>query len=92
MKIEDVIEKVIFLPKNFYKSGNEKSIYGLLEETGYLNESEVFLEDAVSQILLLYPDQIVFWLKWSENKRSSNGWYFSKGQSGKYIVGQRSIN
>ena len=27
------------------------------------------------------------WLSWSEDKRSSSGWYFRQNANGKYIVG-----
>ena len=86
MEKHRTIQDIISLPKRFY-SEEHVSFYSLLKLSGYfelyeqIGEADIFA--ALTQHLE-YADQ---WLSWSENKRSSSGWYLKEIENGKYVVG-----
>ena len=81
-----MIKDIVFLTTKFYKEEN-KSIFSLLKETGYFELYNQVNESNIYECLILYPDCVTQWLEWSENKRSSSGWYFKKDTETKYVVG-----
>lgn len=87
MNLEDVIKKIISLPLEFNRVGNNKSIYSLLRDTGYFSLHDKINENNVLGVLCNYLNFVEYWLTWSEDKRSRDGWYFLKKDNNKYIVG-----
>lgn len=81
-----MIKDIVFLTTKFYKENN-RSIYSLLKETGYFEFHNQVNKSDIYECLILYPDCIIQWLDWSENKRSNSGWYFTQETATKYIVG-----
>lgn len=87
-----IIKKIIFLPIEFGKNGNNESIYSLLQLIGYFDVYDKITENAILQELINHLDCIEHWLAWSENKRSTDGWFFLKKGSGVYVVGNIGLN
>ncbi len=83
MKIDSAILNILKIPEKFYYYG-ENSIYTLLQETGYYNKYEQIDENNILSNLMIYPECISFWLRWSYNKRSDSGWYIKKIENEKY--------
>jgi hypothetical protein len=85
MGTKNMISDIIHLPEKFY-AGNA-SIYSLLKETGYfeshLQVNEAILLDELNKL----PELVNQWLNWSDDKRSSSGWYFQKNATKGYVVG-----
>lgn len=86
MNKTDTIISIVNLPEKFNNSENNKSIYSLLKETGYFELHSQINEDDIGKALAKHPTYINQWLQWSEDKRSSSGWYFQKNDSHNYIV------
>ena len=80
-----IIKKIIFLPETFAIAN--VSVYSLLKESGYFEIYEQVSETDIFEMLVQYPECIKQWLSFSEDKRSSSGWYFKQGDNGEYIVG-----
>lgn len=85
MNKQTVIKNLLSIPKNF--QNGDKSIYSLILESGY-NE----LRDQISEMDILKDlsyclECIDQWMRFSEDNRSTTGWYFKKNKYGKYIVG-----
>jgi hypothetical protein len=81
---------VIYLAKN-YSERNDVSIYSLLKEVGYFDIHDEVSEDLIRKALFLHPNCVNDWIRFSEDKRSSAGWYFR--QNGiDYEVGYFSLN
>ena len=81
---EIVVERLCNLPENFY--GGNKSPVQLVAESGIAQYASALSVEAVSTYLSLHPELVAQWLRWSEDKRVSSGWYFMR-ESDKYIVG-----
>lgn len=92
MALKDVIKKIILLPVDFNTIGNNKSIYSLLRDTDYYDIYNKVTENVIELELANQTQYIAPWLAWSENKRSSNGWYFSEKDSNKFVVGYIGAN
>ena len=81
---------VIHLAKNV-RERNNVAIYSLLKEVGYFDMYNEVSEDVIREALLLHPNCVNDWIRFSEDKRSSAGWYFQ--QNGiDYEVGFFSLN
>lgn len=86
MKLNDVITHLVSLPHEFNRLGNI-SFHELLNESGYLNFSEEILVENIREALIEQPQRIDEWAQYSEDKRSSSGWYFRAESEGAYVVG-----
>lgn len=86
MNLDNTIDKIIYLPKEFSKKG-DTSIYDLLKKSGYFEKFNQISEDKILKAVKENPLCINDWLLWSENKRSDSGWYFKKYSDNKYAVG-----
>jgi hypothetical protein len=84
MTPEIVIERLCNLPANFH--GGDKSPRQLVAESGLVGCEAVLSVDGVSRYLSGHPKLIEQWLRWSEDKRVSSGWYFMR-KADKYVVG-----
>ena len=94
MDINETIIGVINLPKKFGSLGNV-SIYSLLEETGYFENHSQVAECAICEALVRHPEFIYAWMRLSEDKRATGGWYFRQNNKVGYVVGyfpQNDIN
>ena len=67
------VEAVCRIPASFY--GGNKSFTQLVRESG-IAEAGGSTVDALASVLRAEPGLIDGWLRWSENKRVSSGWYF----------------
>jgi hypothetical protein len=83
----DVVAKVCDLPVQFRARGNV-SVVQLLEESGYRAAPETLSVAAVSAHLHKHPDLIEAWFMYSEDKRTSSGWYISQRSNGVFEIGQ----
>ena len=86
MEKDQIIKSILRLPEIFYTEQN-KSIYSLLKKTGYFESFTEVNEKDIFDLLIQHPEYIKLWLNWSEDKRSSSGWYFKGSEDRKYIVG-----
>jgi hypothetical protein len=80
-----VLEKIIFLPRNFYKLRNI-SIFNLLKQSGYFELYDQIDNADILQAVTENRDVINDWLTWSENKRVTEGWFFTKNENETYVV------
>ena len=87
MDINQIIESILKLPSNFYASKNNLSIKELLLRTNYLKVKNDININIVYQSLKNHPEFADSWLIWSENKRSSSGWFIELNNFDKYSVG-----
>lgn len=86
MKIDDTINELINLPRQF-NSVDNKSIRILLKETGYFEIHNQISVEKIRDVLIHHPDRVDDWIAYSEDKRSSFGWYFKyEANKNKYIV------
>jgi hypothetical protein len=84
MAPETVIDHLCNLPAGFY--GGSKSPLQLVVESGLAEcESALSVEDLL-RYLSRNPKLVEQWLRWSEDKRVSSGWYFMR-KADKYVVG-----
>ena len=79
---KQAIKRICHIPADFRK-GN-KSFHSLVHDTGI--ESRVLTAASVVSVLLPNPELVDDWLSWSEDQRSSSGYYFLEENS-KYVVG-----
>lgn len=86
MNTSNLIKRILSLPEKFYELGNV-SIYSLLKETGYFEMHSQINEAFILGEINKHPECISYWLNWSNNKRTTSGWYFRQNENGKYIVG-----
>jgi hypothetical protein len=62
------------MPKDFISLGN-KSMVRLLAESGFLEQRAKVRKDEIIEFLRTHPDFIESWEGYSQDKRSSSGWY-----------------
>lgn len=86
MKVNDTLNGLINLPRKFNSVGN-KSIYDLLKETGYFEIHDKISVESIRNRLAQSPEYVKDWILYSEDKRSSSGWYFKQEDSQRYVVG-----
>lgn len=81
----DVIHNIIDIPGRF-KKGND-SFYSLAIQSGYFSSPEEITNDNIAEILHGHPGLIDEWLCWSDDKRTSSGWFFQNNLPEIYVVG-----
>lgn len=86
MKERDITDKLIKLPSMFHRRGNV-SIYDLLKETGYFEMNQQISEKIIQAALLQHPECVDEWLNYSEDKRTSTGWYLRQEGINTYVIG-----
>ena len=82
MNIDDAIQQICNLPAIF--RGGDKSSHTLVRESGI--DVRSLSADSVIAVLRSTPDLVREWLQWSEDKRSSPGYYFLAERKC-YVVG-----
>jgi hypothetical protein len=86
MNVNETILKLVHLPRRFIDLGNV-SFYALLEETSYFTVHDKVSEADIREALLRHPECVDDWILYSEDKRSSEGWYLKQNDKGGYVVG-----
>jgi len=84
--MKNIISDLVSLPERFYNLKNDKSIYALLQDTGYFEIHNNVKENELENYLIQFPEYICQWKEWSENKRTSSGWYFNEEDENNYSV------
>lgn len=65
MDLRDTIKRILFLPFEFSQADNGKSIYSLLQETGYFDDYDKITEKPILQELINHLNCIEYWFVWS---------------------------
>ncbi len=81
----NILEKIVSIPKEFSERSNV-SFYTLIDESGYFKSPDLLQVEKIKKLLTEDSQKAKDWLNWSENKRTSSGWYFIK-KNGKYFIG-----
>jgi hypothetical protein len=84
--MSDLIFKLINLARDFSQK-RTVSIYELLQQAGYMEAVGKISDQDIYRELVAAPDFADDWLEYSEDKRTSNGWYYKQTDNGKYLVG-----
>lgn len=71
-------EAIARLPRTFLSRG-DISAFAILEQSGYLERHADVTPDLLAEILTSDASLVDDWLAYSENKRTSSGWYFLRG-------------
>jgi hypothetical protein len=82
----DMIARVCALPVE-YEAREDVSIFRLVEESGYVSARATLTVDVVSEYLREHPDLIEAWLGYSEDKRTSSGWYITRRSGAAFEIG-----
>lgn len=82
----DVARAVVRIPRDFDARG-DVSFHTLLLESGYADQHDTVDVRMIEDVLRADPEFVTDWLQYSENKRSSAGWYFRKGAPSRWEVG-----
>jgi hypothetical protein len=88
MGARSVAEMVCRIASDFNRIGTV-SVLDLLRSSGYLQDPIALLEYHLEDVLRSYPELIDEWLRFSEDKRESNGWYLLRPstETAEWIVG-----
>ena len=79
----DIAMQIATMPRRFHSLGNI-SIFRLLEETGYFELYDRISEHDIRTALLCCSECVQEWIQYSEDKRSSSGWYLTLNDEGLY--------
>jgi hypothetical protein len=85
----DVATQIVTIPRRMHSE--DKSPFALLKETGYFELHDQISEEDIRTALLCCPACIRVWMQYSEDQRSSNGWYFALNDEGLYETGHFDI-
>ncbi len=66
--------------------GGDVSAVQLVRDSGLVENPGSLSRDCVLSFLKGRPELVECWLQWSQDKRVSSGWYFSRHEEG-FIVG-----
>ena len=83
--LEDILEKLVNIPIDFYEKGTV-SFYDLVQESGYWDVSSEISEVVIYNKLLNCPHVADSWIRWSEDKRTNEGWSCSSNDKSEYVV------
>ena len=81
-----VADAVVRMPRDF-ESGGDVSFHALLRESGYNRQHAAVDVSMIEIALRADPEFVRDWLWYSENKRSSPGWFLRVAESGGWEVG-----
>ena len=84
--MDKTIEKIVNIPRDFHRRKTISPIT-LLDESGYLKFHDGIREEAIIEVLKKHPHLIKDWLQWSDDKRYSPTWFFTRGDDGWCFVG-----
>jgi hypothetical protein len=77
------LDRICRLPTDFHRGS--KSAHQLVHEAGI--ERSSLSAASVASVLRSNPTLVDEWLRWSEDQRSTSGYYFLEEQ-GQYVVGR----
>jgi len=80
-----IVERVCQIPAEFRRV-RTKSVIQLAEEIGLPEYRRCITWSAVESQLKAQPELVDDWLRWSEDKRTSSGWYISENDE-EVVVG-----
>ncbi|TGE18565.1 hypothetical protein [Hymenobacter elongatus] len=83
--IYSIIESAVNLPSDFHLKNI--SAFTLLQESNYFESYNKIHEESIISKLNSNPSLVDQWLQWSEDQRTSSGWYFKKLAFGRRFVG-----
>ena len=86
MNKSDMLEQIATLPRRFHSLG-DVSILSLVKASGYFGPHDQVSEADIRAALARCPECIREWLQYSEDKRTSSGWYLTHNDEGFYEVG-----
>jgi len=75
--IEAIAAEIVTLSQRFHSLG-DVSIFSLLEATGYFGLRDQISAGNIHTALLRCPESTEEWMQYSEDKRTSSGWYLTK--------------
>jgi hypothetical protein len=84
MTLDAVVERISRLPADFY--AGSKSMVQLISESGVATFPSALSVQRIRTYVTANPQIVDYWLRWSENKRVSSGWYFTP-RAGGFAVG-----
>jgi hypothetical protein len=82
----DVIARICDLPVQF-KTRENVSVLQLLEDSGYREAPSKLTAESVSKYLYGHPDLTEAWFAYSEDKRTSSGWYLVQRSGDAFEIG-----
>jgi hypothetical protein len=85
MQVNENVLSVLRLPSEYYRLGSS-SFRDLLLGTGYFVNYNHIDESDLIEGLRQSPGYVQDWMQYSEDKRSSSGWYILN-ENGIYVVG-----
>jgi hypothetical protein len=80
MTLDAVVERISGLPIDFY--AGSKSMVQLIAESEVATFPSALSVQPICTYMTANPQIVDHWLRWSENKRVSSGWYFTRRASG----------
>ena len=86
MSEDNVVSAVCRIPLP-YRQPDGKPLQRYVAESGYYDNPEALSVDAVTAFLHYNPTLVDEWFLFSENKRTSGGWYLIE-EGNEFIVGQ----
>ena len=81
-----MVGQLVTLPRRFHSLGNV-SMFSLLEVTGYFGIHEQVSEADIRAALVRCPECVQEWFQYSEDKRTSSGWYLTENDEECYETG-----
>jgi hypothetical protein len=85
MRKRDILVDLVELPRMFNVGG--MSMYEILKQTGYFELDNEVSETDIRKILARNPECVDEWISYSEDKRTSSGWYIKQENCTTYKVG-----
>jgi len=85
MFFPEAIKRICQLPRDIRSTGDRSAIQ-FLRETGFFDAPGLVDRELLVEFLGAHTDLVSDWLQWSEDKRCSDGWYFT-AELGGYAVG-----
>lgn len=90
MTVQDratLIAAICRIPADFRRRG-DVSRSEILAESGYFADPDALEVATLAAHLADHPELVHDWLVYSEDKRTSKGWYFGQRPSGAFEIGQ----
>jgi hypothetical protein len=86
MDVSDIADQIVALPRVFHERGNV-SPFSLLKSTGYFKAHHHISAAEIRAALLRSPESVREWMEYSEDKRTTSGWYVKQNDDRRYEVG-----
>ncbi len=84
--LRDVVDAVVRIPRDL-EDGRTVSFHALLMASGYAKEHAAVDVAMIEAALRAHPEFIGGWLQYSDDKRTSTGWFFRVDGRGGWEVG-----